>query len=197
MHGPVIEAHIARAINPGQRVLHPVLVIAIRVVLASMRAAALQAIRRRFDRCSRVEQQVLELDRLDEIRIPDQRTIATATSSKLVKVLRSRSTPSSRTSPVRNTAAWSCMTFCISRRISAVGRAAVCIAQPVDARNAVLPGILGQRLVARTRRHRLGAEMRGRTAEYNQVEQRIGTQAIGAVNRNTGRLADGHQALDN
>ena len=55
------------------------------------------------------------------------------------------SMPSARLSPVRNTAASSCMVFCISRRIAAVGRDAVRVAQPVEARDRTLPGIRGQR----------------------------------------------------
>ena len=36
--------------------------------------------------------------------------------------------------------------------------------------------------------------MRGRAAEHDDVEQRVGTKPVGAVNRNAGRLADRHQS---
>ena len=38
------------------------------------------------------------------------------------------------------------------------------------------------------------ARMRGGAAEHHQVEQRVGAQPIGAVDRHAGRLADRHQA---
>ncbi len=70
--------------------LHPVLVIAIRVVLARMRTAALQAICRRFDRGGRIEQQVLKFERLDEVGIPDQRAVGYADIVEAANVLRSK-----------------------------------------------------------------------------------------------------------
>src|SRR5581483_1663478 len=44
MHGPVIEARLTRTLHPHEGVLHPVLIVAAREVLARLRAAALGAI---------------------------------------------------------------------------------------------------------------------------------------------------------
>ena len=47
----IVEAHLARVdIGPGQRVLHPGLVVPVGVVLAGMRAAAFRAVGRAMDR---------------------------------------------------------------------------------------------------------------------------------------------------
>ncbi len=57
-----------------------------------------------------------------------------------------------------------------------------------------LVGVLRQGPVARARGQDLGAVGGGGAAEHHQVEQRVGAQAVGAVDRDAGRLADRHQA---
>src|SRR6516225_6857276 len=52
------------------------LVVALRKILARVRAAALAAVRGRVDGGGRLQQQVLELEGLDEIAVPDQRAVA-------------------------------------------------------------------------------------------------------------------------
>src|SRR5450432_1280822 len=47
VHRAIIDGGVAAIVDPRQRVLHPVLVIAVRKILARMRAAALAAVRRR------------------------------------------------------------------------------------------------------------------------------------------------------
>src|SRR2546421_1102987 len=76
MHGAVVEAGTPRPLDPHERVLEPVTVVALREILACVRAAALGAIRRRVDGGRGLQQQVLELEGLDEIGVPDERAIA-------------------------------------------------------------------------------------------------------------------------
>src|SRR2546429_537837 len=72
------EAGALRPLDPHEGVLEPVTVVALREILAGMRAAALGAIRRRVDGGSGLQQQVLELERLDEIGVPDERAVGDA-----------------------------------------------------------------------------------------------------------------------
>src|SRR5580704_953221 len=76
VHRAVVEARLARAFDPHQRVLHPVHVIALRKILARVRAAALGAVGGRMNGGARLQQQVLQLEGLDEIGVPDERTVA-------------------------------------------------------------------------------------------------------------------------
>ena len=55
--------------------LHPVLVVALREVLARVRAAALGAVLCGFHRDDRLGNQIVEFQCLDEIRVPDQRAV--------------------------------------------------------------------------------------------------------------------------
>ncbi len=62
-------------VEPGQRVLHPVLVVALGKVLARMRAAAFGAVERRIHGDHRLRDQVVEFERLDQVGVPDQRAV--------------------------------------------------------------------------------------------------------------------------
>src|SRR3989440_13026182 len=78
MHGAVVEAGTPRPLDPHERVLEPVTVVALREILAGVRAAALGAIRRRVDGGRGLQQQVLELEGLDEIGVPGERAVGDA-----------------------------------------------------------------------------------------------------------------------
>src|SRR5437762_11655041 len=73
MHRAVVEAGTPRPLDPYQRVLEPAAVVALRKILAGVRAAALGAIGGRVDGGRRLQQQVLELEGLDEIGVPDEK----------------------------------------------------------------------------------------------------------------------------
>eukprot|EP00975_Prorocentrum_lima_P023917 5032983-Prorocentrum_lima.AAC.1 len=60
---------------PCKRMLHPVLIVAIGEVLVGMGATALLALLGGMDRGRGVGQQVAELPRLDQVRVPDQRVV--------------------------------------------------------------------------------------------------------------------------
>src|SRR5688572_29672704 len=72
---PVVEADLPCVVHPGEAVLHPVRVVARRMVLARVRPAALGAVSRGMDRRERLAQQVVELERLDEVGVEHERTV--------------------------------------------------------------------------------------------------------------------------
>ena len=121
-----------------------------------------------YDRRHRLQQQVVELQRLDQVGVPDQAAVGDAarrrTTAKVCASLLAR--PRCSDSPVRNTAASLCMVRCISRRICRGRARALGVAQPVEARTAQVAGIRRQRPMRRARLHdrrRSGAPPRGRT----------------------------------
>jgi len=69
------KGRLAARIDPHERVLQPSGIVALGMVLAGVRAAALGALLGGADGRRRLQQQILELERLDEIRIPHERAI--------------------------------------------------------------------------------------------------------------------------
>ncbi len=98
-------------------------------------------------------------------------------------------------SPVRNTAASGCMVFCISRRISAVPRAPLALRSRSRRATAPLAGAGGER--PRARRPGVTSSAQRRAASRpntTRSSSELRAEAVGAVHRDAGRLADGHQA---
>jgi hypothetical protein len=92
-------------------------VVALGVVLARVRAAALLAVLAPRRSSPAPAEQVVELQRLDQVGVPDQRAVGDPHVGELAADLaRSPWHALASTSPVRNTAAWSCMVRCISSR---------------------------------------------------------------------------------
>ena len=76
MHGPVVKPAVAGRVDPAKRVLQPLLIVSVGEILASLGAAAFFAIFRRMHRRNCLAQQIIELQGLDQIAVPDQRSIA-------------------------------------------------------------------------------------------------------------------------
>ena len=72
-------------------------------------------------------------------------------------------------------------------------RLALGMTQSVKPLQRQVGAVLGQRLVRGARLDDLGGPDRGGAAEHHQVDQRVGAQAVGAVDRDAGRLTDRHQ----
>jgi len=75
MHRAVAEPDPAGIVAPSKGVLEPVLVVALGVILARVRPAALGAVKRGMQYHRRLADQIVELERLDEIGVPDSRTV--------------------------------------------------------------------------------------------------------------------------
>src|SRR5271167_4348259 len=78
MYRAVAEPHPAGLVAPGEGVLEPVLVVALGVILAGVRAAALGAVEGGVERDRRLPDQIVELERLEEIGVPDHRAVGDA-----------------------------------------------------------------------------------------------------------------------
>ena len=83
---------------------------------------------------------------------------------------------------------------CISVRISAVERAAVGVAEVIEAGKRQIGRILGQLSLGGARLDQFLQAVAGGAAEHDQIDQRVRAQAVGTVDRNAGRFAHGEQA---
>ena len=184
-------------VEPGQRVLHPVLVVALGKILARVRAAAFGAVERpqsmvttactiRLSNSSvstRSEFQISErsVTRMSSVAVAD-----------LVDQLRALLAAPRRCGTRRSSSA---SPSACAARSSRGRRAALGVAELVEAGRAP------------ARRHPsagrgclssgvddLGAAQRRGAAEHDEVDQRIGAEPVGAVHRDAGRLAERHQA---
>jgi len=70
-HRAVAEPHSVGIVASGQSMLEPVLVVALGVILARPRAAALGAVEGGMKHHRRLSDRIVELERLDEIGVPD------------------------------------------------------------------------------------------------------------------------------
>ncbi len=98
--------------------------------------------------------------------------------------------PSCSDSPVRNTAAWFCMTRCISSRIFAVGVLPFALRSLSSRATASSPAPGRERPRPRAALDELAAALRGRAAEHDEVDQRVRAEPIRAVHGDARRLAD-------
>ena len=180
VHRAVVDARAARrASTQHRRVLHPVGVIALREILARVRAAALLAVGRRMDGRDRLQQQVLAAPASRSGRCSrsgrDPRPPTSLNEAKVLRQLLDALLPASRrceTPPHRL-----CMIFCISSRIAAVGREPLAWRSRSSRDSASsAPSFGSGRCVAPGLEHR-GAVPRRLAAEHHQVEQRVGARA--------------------
>src|ERR1700691_4993260 len=120
----------------------------------------------------------------------------TRTSAKEAKVAPIRSIPWPRVSPVRNTAASSCMAFCISTRMAAVPRVPLAWRRQSSSAMAASGDPRGtgrERSMTRTGPDELGATPGRLASEDHEVQQRVAAEPVGAVHRDAGGFACGHE----
>src|SRR5690606_724910 len=194
VHRPVVVLDVAGRVDPGQRVLAPVDVVPAVEVLAGVRAAALLAGFRAVDRGDGAGHQVLQLQRLDEIGIPDHRTVVDLDVGELVPDRRDALTALFQ----RLLRAEDGGVFLhgalhlfaqLSRRLGAVG-----VADTIEAfHDLVAGGDVDGRDWRLAVDHLAGTDRR-RATEDDQINQRIGPKPVGAVDRGAAGLADRHQA---
>ena len=69
---------------------------------------------------------------------------------------------------------------------------AICVSNPVEMRQARVTGIPRQRRLFHGRVKGVGTMFCCRAPKYDQIEQRIGSQAVGSMDRNTSSLTNRH-----
>jgi hypothetical protein len=75
MDGPVAQSNLVPVIEPGERVLEPVVIVSLGKILARMSAAALRASERGMKTDACLGQHIVQFQRLGELRVEDHRTV--------------------------------------------------------------------------------------------------------------------------
>lgn len=122
MIGPVLDFHCTLIlVEVCQRTLHPILIVAIRMILMGMRTPRFLPCFRTVHGGRRTPQQIVQLQRFHHIRVPNQRLIRHLGDilERLYHLI-NLPFPSDNGSDVRYTVACSCMTSSIVLRMSAV-----------------------------------------------------------------------------
>ena len=168
-------------------------VVALGVVLARLRAAAFRAVGGRLDRAHRLQQQVVELERLDEIRVPDQRAVADCDVAErrehlleLIDTLLQRIAGAKHGRMSLHHALH--LEPDLRRR-----RLALRVAQLVEPRDGLVAGARRERPRPSAALDELAAPLRRRAAEHDEIDQRVRAEPIGAVHGDARSLADRHE----
>ena len=75
MDRAIAEPDLAVGVEPGQRMFQPMDIVAVGIILARMSAAAFRPRQSGIDGHRRLRQEIVELQRLDQVAVPDQRAI--------------------------------------------------------------------------------------------------------------------------
>ena len=159
-----------------------------------MGTAALGAVCRRANACLRALQQVLQFQGLHQVGIPHQGTVGRAYPvERPVDGIHFRDAfsqyfPAAEHGRIGLHGALHAVAYFSGARVAAG------ITSAVEARQGSFGGGSAQGLVRGAGFDFPGGAQGRGAAEYDQVEQAVRTQAVGAVHRNAGRLADGHEA---
>mmetsp|Transcript_27816 Transcript_27816/g.68381 ORF Transcript_27816/g.68381 Transcript_27816/m.68381 type:complete len:665 (+) Transcript_27816:128-2122(+) len=193
VHGAVPDGDLALVVDPAHGVLHPVHVVAVGEVLARVRPAALLAPLRAVHGDLRVGHQVVQLQRLDQVRVPHQAAVrhlqvvqAAGHVVDLDAPLRQRLLRAEHGGVVLHGAL---------HRLAHHGRAVRPVGVPhgVQVRDGVLARVRRDHLVRPPRLQRLRHGVGARPPEHHDVQQRVGAQAVGAVHGGAGALPGGQQ----
>src|SRR5881394_1241132 len=85
MHRAIADRHLAVPIEPGNRVLQPEHVVALRKIVTRMSAAAFGAVLGRMQGHDRLLQQVLQFEGFHQIAIPDHRAVGDCEIAKALR----------------------------------------------------------------------------------------------------------------
>src|SRR5690606_17466336 len=186
----------AVAFGVPQRVLHPVVVVAVGEVIVGVRATAFRTGGGRHHRGLSGLDQVVNFQRLDAGGVEDLGVVLQADGldalahrgdalHAFVHGLLGAEHAGALLHGRADLAGHVLGVFAILGRI-----------QAGQARQRVVGGVLGQRLVVLGLEVGLDDVVAGGAAKHDQVEQRVGAQAVGAVHRHAGALAHGIQTVD-
>mmetsp|Transcript_6941 Transcript_6941/g.20278 ORF Transcript_6941/g.20278 Transcript_6941/m.20278 type:complete len:380 (-) Transcript_6941:808-1947(-) len=195
MHRAVVHRGLAAVlVVVRERVLHPVLVVAVREVLVRVRAAALLARLGRVHRRGGIGQQVAQLPGLDEVRVPHERVVRDLDVLELLDDLIHLN--DALLEHVGRAVDGGVLLHGhlhvqadVRRGDGAVGEAH--LVQVVDG---LLAGLGRQRRHGLARLGDVGDAVGAGAAEDDDVEEGVGAEAVRAVHRGGGDLARGEEA---
>ena len=190
----VVDAHLALLVDPREGVFHPVDIVTVGEVLASVRTAALLALLGGVHGDLRVGHQVVELERLDEVGVPHHALVrhleVVQSGGDLVNLLHALGQGLLRTEH------GGVVLHHPLHRLPDIrgGVLAVAPSNLVQVRHGILTRVGGNLLVGHAGLEGLGDGVRARTAENDDVEKGVGAEAVGAVHGGARALTRGEQA---
>ena len=177
--------------------LHPVFIVTVGVILAGVPAPAFLAVRRCVHGHHRLADQIIQLQTFHQIGIPDQRAVGDADIGHHRPNLVDQLLPLFQhfTGAEHGAVALHGALHLVADQ---GGRgAARGMAHGIETRHHRIVHGFPQIGMGGARRYRFGQAQAGGAAKHHQIDQRVGAQAIGAMHRDTGRLAHRHQAGHN
>src|ERR1700722_1965242 len=179
VHRPVVDRHrLFSSVDPGERMFHPVDVVALGIILARMRSAAFEAVEGALHRHHRLHDQIVVFERLDEIGVPDERTVGHGDvgagapgGANLFLTLSEHFAGAEHGAIVLHDAL----------HVEAKRRGwglAFGVAEPVEAGERELRAVLGEFGLTVAGPQRLGGAQARCAAEDDEVDQRIGAEPV-------------------
>ena len=172
---------------------HPVVVVAVGIILAGMGATAFGAVEGAGETDNGLFQKVVEFQGLHQIAVPDQRTVVNGEITVLPPYLFDLGQTICHQRAATEDRGEGLHAMLQLKAKFRRGGAAAGVSGLVHAGQGVVSGILGQGLMGGAGGDDFGAAQGRGAAEHHEIKQRIGAQPVGAVHRDTGRLADGHE----
>lgn len=195
MHGAVIDRDLTGiGVDRGERMLHPVDVITRGKIFPRMGAAGFGAARRTIHGDDRLDDEIVEFQGLDEIRIPNQRTVGDRDlvsggpdlTNELRTLLQYRPGAVDRAMGLHHL---------LHPEPQLGGRNfALGMAEAVEAGKRLAGGIRRKLRLLGARRHEFRRAQTSSAAEDNKVDERIRAEFVGAMDGDAGGLADRHEA---
>src|SRR6516164_2433666 len=197
MDWSVADLDLTLAIEPDERMLEPIRVVALWIILARVRAAALGAVLRRVQGDNCLLQQVLQLERLGKVAVPDHRTVRDA---EIGEAMRDDIDPAypfpQYLGSTKNRAIVLHHALHIEADLGGLARA-LGVPHRIEPLDRRLAGAVVERRMGRAGPHQLSGALRGGTAKDDNIEQRIAAEPVGAMHRHASCFADRHQPGNN
>mmetsp|Transcript_10075 Transcript_10075/g.27436 ORF Transcript_10075/g.27436 Transcript_10075/m.27436 type:complete len:289 (+) Transcript_10075:1652-2518(+) len=180
-------------VEKADRVLHPRIIQTVREVFTGVGTAAFFASLRRVHRDCGVDQKVLQLHGLDQIRVPHESLVFDC--HVFVRLNALVDVPLAVFQRLLCPEYGGIVLHDLLHLKPDLGRleGTIRIPQPIDPGQALLAGGRRQRLVRGTRGRNVGDPVGASPSEDDNVQQRVGPEPIGAVDRRTGCLSRGKE----
>src|SRR3954454_3389491 len=196
-HGRVVDLGAVAAVARQGDVLHPLVVVAVGEVGAELRPARLLALDRGDDRALGAVEHVPQLDRAQDVLVEDRALVVDVgrlgllleAADDLERVLEPGLLAEDRDVAVHLGAE---LVLDLGDAPAGLGT----LDDRVDPRRLVVEPGPGLRLGHRHARRALRGVLAGAAAEDQRVQQRVGPEAVAAVDRDAGDVARGVEALD-
>mmetsp|Transcript_13420 Transcript_13420/g.34396 ORF Transcript_13420/g.34396 Transcript_13420/m.34396 type:complete len:236 (-) Transcript_13420:1224-1931(-) len=190
----VVQAHaVGRLRHVRERVLHPHLVVALCEVVPRVGAARLLASLRGVHGLRALDQEVLQLECLDQVRVPHERAVRHAHILERLRHL--EHLLAALFEQVLHAEDCGVVLHALLQVAAdgGGGQRAGGVAQLVKVGNRRRARILGQGALLVARLARLPDAVGARTAEDDDVEERVGAETVGTVDGGAGGFAGGEQ----